>query len=154
MKILILSDTHGAVSAAEGIIRKERPDHVIHLGDCLQDAKELAERFPTLPICRVPGNNDFFSDEPKERAIRLEDAGLFLCHGHTTGVKNGDYSAQWAKAYRNRCTVSLFGHTHVPHLEERDGILLLNPGAAERDRYAILTLCRGKKPAAELKMDQ
>ncbi len=151
MKILILSDTHGELSTAAEVIRSENPDHVIHLGDCIRDAEELSHLFPILPICKVPGNNDWFTDEAKEKVITLAGARIFLCHGHTTGVRGG-VSGQLAKALRQNCAVSLFGHTHSPYLEERDGVLLLNPGSVrDRDSYAILTLCPGAKPEAELK---
>lgn len=153
MKILILSDTHGETSAAVELIRSEKPDHVIHLGDCLRDAEDLARRFPILPICKVPGNNDWFTDEEKEKTIRLADTGIFLCHGHTTGVKGG-ISLQLGRALQKGCTVSLFGHTHTPYLEERDGVLLLNPGSLTYGKtYAVLTLKHGEPPKAELKED-
>lgn len=153
MKILIISDTHGETSGAERLIMKERPDHVIHLGDCIRDAEELSNRFPTLPICKVPGNNDWFTDEMKEKVIFLGSVKIFLCHGHTTGVKGG-LDVQTAKAIRQNCAVSLFGHTHSPYLEERDGILLLNPGSVTYGgSYALLTLKPGEHPEGELKYD-
>ena len=86
MKILILSDTHGETSAAEALIRREHPDHVIHLGDCLRDAEDLTRRFPILPICAVPGNNDWFTDEPKEKAIRLGGTGICQEGIHRIGI--------------------------------------------------------------------
>lgn len=154
MKILILSDSHGELSTAEKVIRYEKPDHVIHLGDCIRDAEDLSREFPTLPICKVPGNNDWFSDETKEKVITLCGTKIFLCHGHTTGVRDG-VTVQLAKALRQNCSVSLFGHTHSPYLEEQDGVLLLNPGSIrDRDSYAILTLRPGEKPAAEIKYDR
>ncbi|MBO5214109.1 MAG: metallophosphoesterase [Clostridia bacterium] len=153
MKILILSDTHGEISAAERIIRRENPNHVIHLGDCLRDAEELSHLFPVLPICKIPGNNDWFSDEAKEKVIFLGETKIFLCHGHTTGVKSG-LDVQWAKAKKADCNVSLFGHTHRPFLEERDGVLLLNPGSVTYGgTYALLTLSPKEPPKAEIKYD-
>ncbi len=153
MKILVISDTHGETSGALRLIKQEKPDHLIHLGDCLRDGEEMARTFPTLPICMVPGNNDWFTDEPKEKTIVLGGTRIFLCHGHTTGVKNGT-DVQWAKAMRQGCTLSLFGHTHSLYLEEREGVLLVNPGSlAYGDTYALLTVRPGKKPLAELKKD-
>jgi len=154
LKILILSDTHGETSAAQRIIRSEAPDHVIHLGDCCRDAEELDRDFPYLPICRVAGNNDWFSDEAKEKNVRLGDVNIFLCHGHTTGVKSG-LDLQTVRALQTGATVSLFGHTHSPYLREDGGILLLNPGSITySDTYAILTLLPGQRPRAEIKYDR
>ncbi len=153
MKILVLSDTHGEISGAVRVIRKEKPDHVIHLGDCVRDAEDLAREFPILPICKVPGNNDWFTEEPKEKVLRLADTSIFLCHGHTTGVKSGT-DVQLAKTLQKGCAVSLYGHTHSPQLRERDGVLFLNPGSLTfGDTYAILTLTPGRPPAGEIKTD-
>lgn len=153
MKILVLSDTHGEISAAARLIKTEAPDQVIHLGDCLRDAEDLSNHFPSLPICKVPGNNDWFTDEAKEKAVPMGGARIFLCHGHTTGVKGGLH-LQAARALQHNCTVSLFGHTHRPYLEENNGVLLLNPGSLTYSgTYAILTLHPGQMPSAELKND-
>lgn len=153
MKVLVISDTHGDISAAERIIRREKANYVIHLGDCLRDAEDLERIFPYLPICKVPGNNDWFTDCPKEKAIFLEGTSLFLCHGHTTGVK-GSLHLQTTKALQSGCTVSLFGHTHSPYLREDGGILLMNPGSLTYGgSYGILTLSAGDQPKAELKRD-
>lgn len=154
MKILVLSDTHGETSAAVRIIRNEKPQHVIHLGDCVRDAEDLARSFPYLPICSVAGNNDFFCDVPKEKIIFLEGHSLFLCHGHTTGVKGGNLHLQITRALQGGCRVSLFGHTHSPYLKEENGVLLLNPGSLTfGDHYAVLTLNPNEFPSAELKQD-
>ena len=154
MKILILSDTHGEITAAERIIRAEKPDQVIHLGDCMRDAEDLDRIFPYLPICKVPGNNDWFSDTPKEKTVSFGDTHVFLCHGHTTGVKSGLH-LQISRTLQTGAAVSLFGHTHRPLLEEDGGILILNPGSLTYSHtYAILTLSPGSKPLGEIKEDR
>ncbi len=153
MKILIISDTHGEYASASRIIRQEKPDHVIHLGDCLRDAEDLSREFPILPICKVPGNNDWFSDEPKEKVISLGGTKIFLCHGHTTGVKSGT-DVQLAKALHHHCAVSLYGHTHRPFLAENEDIMLLNPGSLTfGGTYAVLTLSPGQPPQGKIKTD-
>lgn len=154
MNILIVSDTHGEISATEQIIRREKPDHVIHLGDCIRDAENLDRSFPYLPICKVPGNNDWFTDSPKEKTVTLGGTAVFLCHGHTTGVKYG-LQAQITRTLQYGAAVSLFGHTHSPYLGEENGILLINPGSVTyTGTYAILTLTPGEKPRAEIRYDR
>lgn len=151
MKIFILSDTHGETERAVEAIRREKPDQIIHLGDCLRDAEELERSIPYTPLCSVPGNNDWFFDAPKEKVISLGGIKIFLCHGHTTRVKYG-LDLQVYRALQAGCAVSLFGHTHRPLLEEQREILLLNPGsAADTKTYAILTLTPGQKPFGEIK---
>lgn len=151
MKIFILSDTHGQIDGAEEAIRREKPDQVIHLGDCLRDAEELERRIPRLPFCSVPGNNDWFFDLPKEKVISLGGIKIFLCHGHTTRVKYG-LDLQVYRALQAGCAVSLFGHTHRPLLERQRDVLLLNPGSvADSDTYALLTLSPNESPHGEIR---
>ncbi len=154
MKIFILSDTHGEIAAAERLIREERPDQVLHLGDCIRDAEALAYLFPTLPVCAVPGNNDWFSDEEKEKTLVLQGHKLFLCHGHTTGVR-GSTALQVKKATERGCDISLFGHTHTPYSEVEGGIRVFNPGSLTfGGTYGMMTLKPGEEPQLELKHDR
>lgn len=151
MRILVLSDTHGQISAAEALMEEIKPDQVIHLGDTLRDAELLERHFPRIPICRVAGNNDWFSDEATEKVVSLGGIKLFLCHGHTTGVKGG-YGLQISRALRQGCRISLFGHTHRAYLEDRDGVMLLNPGSLTYSgTYAVITLSPAQPPQAEIK---
>lgn len=153
MKILVISDTHGDTGSASRLIRTLHPDHLLHLGDCVRDAEDLEREFPQLPICAVTGNNDWFSREEKEKVIELNGIRIFLCHGHTTGVRDTLYT-QINRAREYGCRVSLFGHTHSPLLEDENGILLLNPGSLTFSRtYALLYTEDGKEPRAELKDD-
>ena len=54
MKYLVLSDSHGNVDNMARAVEREKPDGIIHLGDCWRDAEELHELFPRLPsaVCR------------------------------------------------------------------------------------------------------
>ena len=154
MKILVFADTHGETSAAQRIIENERPDQIFHLGDCVRDAEELERCFPTLPICTVPGNNDWFSQEQTEKIVCVEGFRIFLCHGHTTKVKH-TLSAQWLKAKNAGCRLSLFGHTHSPYQEEREGVLLFNPGSLTYGgTYGRICLCRDEALKAEILYDR
>ena len=52
--------------------------------------------------------------------------------------------------------VALFGHTHIPHAEQRGNVFLFNPGSCGRcytgaDTYGILTTDEGKVVAHEHK---
>ena len=49
MKYLVLSDSHGNVDNMVRAVEREKPDGIIHLGDCWRDAEELHELFPRLP---------------------------------------------------------------------------------------------------------
>ena len=58
MKILVLSDSHSALSYMYRCVRALRPDAVVHLGDYYDDGETLLEEFPDLRLYQVPGNCD------------------------------------------------------------------------------------------------
>ena len=128
MKILVLSDSHGSVGSMERAAALVRPDAIIHLGDCWRDAEELHERCPRIPLEQVPGNCDFGRFEAQERLLFFEDKRVLIAHGHTMHVKYGLLSAQY-RAQEMGADILLFGHTHVPLVENGGTLMLLNPGS-------------------------
>lgn len=96
MKILVLSDSHGAVSPMEQAVEQTSPDLILHLGDCWRDGERLHDRFPSIPLEQVPGNCDFRPTEPAERLLELRGKRILLCHGHTYGVKQSLVTAGFA----------------------------------------------------------
>ena len=65
MKILIISDTHGAHRNFDRVIEKEQPlDMLIHLGDVEGD-EDYIPAVADCPVHMVRGNNDFFSGLPE-----------------------------------------------------------------------------------------
>ena len=89
MKLLVFSDSHGNLAHMVDAVEREAPDLVLHLGDCWRDGEELGYACPGLPLEQVPGNCDFHPGAAQERLLRLEGHTLFVCHGHTLGVKQG-----------------------------------------------------------------
>lgn len=131
MKLLILSDSHGAVDNMALAVRLEEPDAVLHLGDCWRDACDLRELFPGLPLYQVGGNCDRYAWQPdlEERMITSFCGNIFyMLHGHQYGVKNGLLRLELA-AREAGARAMLFGHTHSAYAEQVDGILFFNPGA-------------------------
>ena len=133
MKYLVLSDSHGNVDNMARAVEREKPDGIIHLGDCWRDAEELHELFPRLPLEQVPGNCDFFTSAPPSLTISLDGVRIFLTHGHLFGVKSG-LTRLTLEARRVGAQLALFGHTHRALLEEQDGLWLMNPGACGAGR--------------------
>ena len=71
MKILIVSDTHGRDENLEKAVYREEPfDYLIHCGD-VEGREIFIEALVDCPCCIVSGNNDFFSDLPREEIIDL-----------------------------------------------------------------------------------
>lgn len=146
MKLLILSDSHGAVENMELAVQQEMPDAVLHLGDCWRDADDLRGIFPNLPLYQVAGNCDRYAYQPdlEERRITSFDSNVFfMVHGHQYGVKSGLLRLELAGREAG-ARVMLFGHTHRAYAEQVDDILFFNPGACSgyRPTYGIIFVNR------------
>ena len=146
MKLLILSDSHGNVRTMAEAVERTAPRMILHLGDCWQDAEQLRDLYPDIPLVQVPGNCDFRPQEPTEQLLCLENKRILLCHGHTYGVKQSLLSAGYA-AEEQDLDLFLFGHTHKPLVDMRGKTLFLNPGSIgdwARPFYGVVTLENGR----------
>lgn len=124
MRIGVISDTHGNVSAIRKVIRAAgEVDGWIHLGDNFTDAGFLGS---DVPVYAVGGNCDY--DGENELVIGLGGARVLITHGHFYGVRQSPQKLLY-RAEELGCKAALFGHTHVPVLDEEGEILLLNPGS-------------------------
>lgn len=132
MKILVLSDSHAALSFMRRAIAAVKPDAVVHLGDYYDDAQAMEEENPHIRFHMVPGNCDRYRlSRPVPEMLCYPVCGvkLYMTHGHnhrvkqTLGLLLNDARAESAQA-------ALYGHTHCPdcHREE-DGLWVLNPGS-------------------------
>ena len=129
MKVLVVSDSHGKVDNLIRAVELTHPDYVLHLGDCQRDLEKLRQAFPVLPMEGVPGNCDYGSCDQPERLLEIGGVRIFMLHGHTRNVKSSPMSALYA-AKEYGAQVLLFGHTHVPLVDNDGSLLTLNPGAA------------------------
>lgn len=146
MKLLIFSDSHGNVANMADMVRLERPDRILHLGDLVRDAQTLQEKFPDIPVSFVPGNCDGRRpDLPEERVFTLEGCRLLMTHGHTYHVKLGPAAAIRA-AREAGAHLLLYGHTHEAACEFQHGMWVVNPGSIgslARPTYAVAALEAG-----------
>ena len=142
MKILVFSDSHRCRWEMLEAIEREKPDTVIHLGDLQSDAEEIGYACPMLPLISVPGNCDGWTRDPLEKCIDFDGVRVLLSHGHIWGVKGG-YERAIQAARQAEARVLLFGHTHRRECMEREGLWLLNPGAA-RSGYGVLEIRDGR----------
>ena len=146
MKILVLSDSHGAVAPMVRAVELTEPDLLLHLGDCWRDGERLHDKFPDIPFVQVPGNCDFRPQEPTERLLELRGKRILLCHGHTYGVKQSLVTAGFATE-EQELDLFLFGHTHRPLVDRRGRTLFVNPGSIGdhlRPSYAVVTIQDGR----------
>ena len=140
MKILIVSDTHRRDTNLEKVLAVEKPiDWLIHLGD-VEETEGRIQSMVDCPVDIVSGNNDFFWDLPKEKDIMLGKYRALLTHGHYYYVSL-DTKMLAREARARGFDIAMFGHTHRPKLENRDGLILLNPGSLSYPRQ------EGRKPS-------
>lgn len=157
MKVLIVSDTHGRDRNLEEALLQEAPfDYLIHCGD-VEGREFFVEALAECPCCIVAGNNDFFSDLPREEEITLAGKKILVTHGHYYGVSMDLYGLV-DEAQDRGCDAVMFGHTHKPVVKEVDGILVVNPGSLSYPRqegrhpsYAVMEAKEGEKLSVEIR---
>ena len=150
MKVLIVSDTHRKNDLYLDILDKEKPDLVLHCGDS-EGSEYALTAAADCPVHIVLGNNDFFSNLPRELILEIGPHTGWMVHGHNYHVSLGtEYLAD--EALDRGADVVLFGHTHRPFLEEGEEMTICNPGSLSYPRqegrcptYALMELEEGKK---------
>lgn len=139
LRILIMSDSHGRNENVELAIAQVREEigefqMLIHLGD-VGDAREL-ESLAGVPCYIVRGNTDYDAKLLNANVIEAGGHRIFATHGHLYQVDMRLDLLRFA-ALENDCDIAMYGHTHVPYLEENpDDITILNPGSISKPRQA------------------
>ncbi|HIZ65368.1 MAG TPA: metallophosphoesterase [Candidatus Blautia pullicola] len=140
MKILIVSDTHGHEKNLETVIEKTGPvDLFIHLGD-IEGHEDYIEALAGCPVHMVSGNNDFFSELPREEELQLGRYRVLITHGHYYGVSVGTSRLKEEAASRN-IDIVMYGHTHRPEIDREEEVTVVNPGSLSYPRQW------GRKPS-------
>ncbi len=135
MKILIVSDTHGSHRSLEEVLEREKDiDMMIHLGD-VEGGADYIEALVDCPLHIIAGNNDFFSDLPREKEIFIEDHHIFMTHGHAYYVSL-DETRLRREALGRGANIVMYGHLHRPSYTEEGGLIILNPGSISYPRQA------------------
>lgn len=150
MKILLVSDTHKKNENYFIVLKQVKPDMVIHCGDgegCEYALTEAAD----CPVEIVLGNNDFFSNLPRERVLDIEGYRIWVTHGHNYYVSMGRETIKREAAARGMDIVC-FGHTHRPVVDVDHSVTAVNPGSlsyprqeGKRPSYIIMELAQGNE---------
>ena len=143
MKFLIASDIHGSLPAAEKlqeIYRKDSYDRILLLGDLLYhgprndlpagyDPKGVIKVLSSLSraILSVRGNCEAEVDQMVLPFPVLSETALVFADGRTILITHGHTITPDRHPEGIDCFFS--GHTHIPVLEKKDGVLYLNPGS-------------------------
>ena len=135
MKVLIVSDTHGRNSSFLDLLEEcEKMDMVIHCGD-VEGSEYLISESVGCKSVIVQGNNDYFSDLPREAVVKLGKYKALVTHGHPYYVNMG-YDHLVREARKRKMDMVIYGHTHRPVIAEENGIMVLNPGSLTYPRQA------------------
>lgn len=125
----VISDTHGmlrseAVEALMGV------DHILHAGD-VGDPGILDKLRWIAPLTAIRGNVDVSGicrTLPATEAVELGGRLFYLVHS----LQDLDIDAVAAGV-----AVVVSGHSHRPDIQEREGVLYLNPGSAGPRRFDL-----------------
>jgi len=139
-KIVVVSDNHGKREILETIRRQNSDAYAfVHCGDlCLPDSESDGYAI-------VSGNNDFYADFPRELVVDCNEFKIYVTHSDMFSYSNRIEKIT-ERAKKLGCRIACYGHTHVYHQEEEDGVYLLNPGSLTFSRdgskscYAVLTV--------------
>ncbi|MCI0404467.1 MAG: metallophosphoesterase [candidate division Zixibacteria bacterium] len=147
--IYLISDTHVPERREE--IPKEflsqlkEDDIVLHAGDWTNAAtlKLLQQKAKTFGVWGNMDDGAIRKELPEKTIVEIQGFKIGITHGF--GAPEGMVEKVQSK-FLEKVDMILFGHTHVPHSEEKDGILFFNPGSLSfnTDRreltYAILEI--------------
>ena len=125
----VISDTHGLVRP-EALAALRGSDLIVHAGD-VGAPEVLAALRDVAPVTAVRGNND---RGDWARALgeceAVEVAGRWLYVLHDVQALDLDPAAAGFAAV-------IAGHSHRPLIEERRGVLFVNPGSAGPRRFTL-----------------
>ena len=126
---VVLADTHipRRAHALPGglILHLEKADLILHAGDLIVPSV-LDDRASYAPVHAVKGNMDPPGVALPE-TLEFDFGGVKIAMIHDSGRKEGRRKRPQQRFPEARVVV--FGHSHVPILEDEDGLLLLNPGS-------------------------
>jgi uncharacterized protein len=129
MLLGLISDTHGllrpeALAALQGV------DQILHAGDI--GAREiLAALAKIAPVTAVRGNIDTQSWSvtlPETELLEAEGATIYMLH---------DRAKLDLKPEAAQIAAVIYGHSHQPKIEEKNGVLYINPGSAGPRRFNL-----------------
>lgn len=125
----VISDTHGLLRP-EALAPLRGSQHIIHAGDI--GAPEILDELATIaPLTAIRGNIDKAAWARKLAATEIVEIGgisIYVLH---------DLAQLDLKPEAAGFDVVIFGHSHVPKQETRDGVLYFNPGSAGPRRFKL-----------------
>src|SRR5690606_1840984 len=135
----------GVISDMHGLLRPEAKaalgecDAIIHAGD-IGKPDVLDELAEIAPVTAIRGNVDKWAvDLPDTEVVEIDGRYLYVLHD----LKRLDLDPKAAGF-----DAVIFGHSHAPSVQTRDGVLYLNPGSAGPRRFKLpIAPQRGRRGA-------
>jgi hypothetical protein len=127
MIIGVISDTHGLLRP-EAVAALRGSEHILHAGD-IGAPGVLAELEQIAPVYAIRGNVDvepWAKAIPVTRTVQLGGVSFYLIHNQ----------AELKKAPAGVAAV-VFGHSHLPLIENRGEVMYFNPGSAGPRRFNL-----------------
>ena len=124
MKLAILSDTHGLLrpEVAEHL---KTADAILHGGDINKPGiVEQLEQYAPLYVVRGNNDKEWAEQIPHDLTITLGGVTFYMVH-----------NKKEVPADLTGIDAVVFGHSHKYLLEEKDGVLWLNPGSCGPRRF-------------------
>ena len=131
----VISDTHGLLRP-EAVAELRSSKLIVHAGD-IGTLEVLDELRKIAPVIAVRGNSDkgtWVAALPKTEVVQVGEVSFYVLHD----VNELDLDPVAAEF-----TAVITGHSHRPGVEERNGVLFLNPVSAGPRRFKLpVTLAR------------
>jgi len=128
-RIGLISDTHG-VLRREAVAFLRGSDFIVHAGD-IGHAGVLEELASIAPVTAVRGNNDkgpWAETVEETEVLQVDQILIYVVHN----IAELDVDPV-AAGFQ----VVVSGHSHKPTVEERDGVLYVNPGSSGPRRFKL-----------------
>lgn len=129
LRVALLSDTHGMLRP-EARAFACGSDYIIHGGD-VGSAEILDELATIAPVIAVRGNNDrqaWAAHLPESTIVRVGGVLIYVIHD----ISHLDIDSAEAGVQ-----VIVSGHSHVPKIDQRDGVCYVNPGSCGPRRFKL-----------------
>lgn len=131
----VISDTHGLLRP-QAVAALAEVDHILHAGD-VGDAAILERLRSLAPLTAIRGNVDttgLCAALPATEMVELGGHLFYLVHA----IEDLDIEPRAAGV-----AAVVYGHSHQPAIQERNGVLYLNPGSAGPRRFNLpMTLAK------------
>jgi len=131
-RIGVIADTHGRVHERVADVFAG-VDHILHAGD-IGGPHVLSELRKIAPLTSVDGNND---DATGEEVARCEIGGLHVLLTHILPRPHRPAIHVVASLLEEPADFVVFGHSHLPHLEQLGEVVYFNPASAGPRRFDL-----------------